>query len=401
MKYNTFLIKFGELTTKGRNKSSFINSLVTQINTKTSKFNDTNITVSSDRIFVDFNENDYEEILEEVRHVFGIHSICLVRRCSLDIDEICENINELIKDEDKSEYKIMARRRYKQYNMNSDQINRYVAGKLFQRYPEANVNIRKPKLKITIEIRENESYIYFKEVPGLKGLPLGSSGKALGLMSGGIDSVVAMYFAMKRGVKINAITFTSPPYTSKKALDKVKDLAKIISEYNNETMKLYEVNFTEIQKFILDNCPERIYMTMQRRSMFRISENLANKFKHLALVTGESIGQVASQTFESMSCINQAVDMPIIRPLVTLDKSEIIDEAIRLNTYETSILPYEDSCTVFLPKNPATKPRLDKILEHENKIINELLELERKAIEEVIRHNIVFNDKSEELDDII
>lgn len=380
MKYNTFLIKYGELTTKGRNKSKFINTLVTLVSTKVNKFKNAKIKTASDRIFVDFEQNDFEPLLQALQEVFGIHAISLVKRSTLDIEQICADVVDMLQNEDLSSYKIKARRRNKQYHMNSDQINRYVATAVYGAYPDAKVEIRKPKVGVNIEIRENESYIYYKEVPGIKGLPTGVNGKAMCLLSGGIDSPVGAYLAMKKGLKVNAITFTSAPYTSPKALQKVLDLGSIISRYNNESLRLHEVHFTNIQKFLLENCSERIFMTLQRRSMFRISQSIALKFKHQALVTGESLGQVASQTLESMQAIHSSIDMLCLQPLLSFDKSEIIQIAQKIQTFETSIKPYEDSCTVFLPNNPTTKPSLEKVLLAETKIMDKLLELEEEAV---------------------
>lgn len=401
MKYNTFLIKFGELTTKGKNKAMFINTLVSLVSNKVQKFENAKVKTASDRIFVDFQEEDFDAILEQVKQVYGIHAISLVKRSSLDIDQICADVVEMLQGEDLSSFKVKARRRYKQYHMNSDQINRYVAPAIFKNFPDAKVEIRKPRVAVNIEIRENESYIYYKEVPGLKGLPLGVNGKTLCLLSGGIDSPVAAFLGMKKGLKVNALTFTSSPYTSEKALDKVKDLAKIISKYNNDSIRLFDIHFTEIQKFLTANTPERIFMTLQRRSMFRIGEKLAKKLKHTSLLTGESLGQVASQTIESMQAIHDSINTIVLQPLLSFDKSEIVEIAQQIGTFETSIKPYEDSCTIFLPKSPTTKPNLEKVLEAEAKIIDELLKLEDEAIENVTLYKLNSNVESDEFADLI
>lgn len=392
MKYNTFLIKFGELTTKGRNKSQFINTLVSLVSNKVHKFENTKLKTASDRLFVDFDAKDGDALLSSLQEVFGIHAISLVKRSSLNMEEICNDVCTLLEGEDLSSFKVKARRRYKQFHLNSDQINREVATKIFHTFDDAKVEIRKPKLSIHIEIRENESYIYFKEVPGLKGLPLGVNGKTLALLSGGIDSPVAAIQGMKKGLKVNALTFTSAPYTSQKALDKVKDLGRVISKYNNDALKLFEIHFTDIQKYLLENAPERIFMTLQRRSMFRMAEKLATKLHHTSILTGESLGQVASQTIESMQSIHSAVDMLVLQPLLSYDKQEIVEIAQKVNTFEISIKPYEDSCTVFLPNNPTTKPNLVKVLEFESKIIEKLLIMEDEAIENLNVYKLTSED---------
>lgn len=402
MKYNTFLIKYGELTTKGKNKSKFINTLVSLISTKVQKFEGAKMKTASDRIFIDFQEKDFEELLKQMQEVFGIHAISLVKRSTLDMEQICADVVEMLDGEDLSSYKVKARRRYKQYHLNSDQINREVATSIFKAYPDARVEIRKPRVGINIEIRENESYIYYKEVSGLKGLPTGVNGKAMCLLSGGIDSPVSAFLAMKKGLKVNAITFTSSPYTSPKALQKVKDLGSIISKFNNESLRLHEVHFTDIQKFLLENANERIFMTMQRRSMFRISQAIALKFKHQALITGESLGQVASQTIESMQAIHSSIDMLCLQPLLSFDKSEIIEIAQKIGTFETSIKPYEDSCTVFLPNNPTTKPNLEKVLLAESKIIDQLLILEQAAVDGLKSYKLPLSTDNEiQFEDLI
>ena len=388
MSYNTVLIKFGELTTKGRNKNKFISTLTSLIATKINKYEDAKLSSSSDRCFVDFKEDDFENIVSDLQEVFGIHAISFVKRSSLNIEQIRSDVIDLLANQKFTSFKVAARRRNKQFEMNSDQINRFVATGIFENYNDVHVDVKKPEIKINIEIRNEESYIYFEEISGMKGLPLGVNGKGMVLLSGGIDSPVAAVLAMKKGIKVNAITFTSPPYTSQKALQKVIDLAKITSKYNNETMKLFEVVFTDIQKFLISNVSERLFMTIQRRSMFRISEALSRKWNHSILITGESLGQVASQTVESITCIHDSISIPVIQPVISFDKSEIVEFAQKINTFETSILPYEDSCTVFLPNNPSTVPSLEKVLKEESRIIDELKRLEAKAIEEFILHKI-------------
>ena len=260
---------------------------------------------------------------------------------------------------DKATFKVLARRSDKHYFMNSDEINRELGGRMLEAFPQLSVDVHKPEIKLSVEIRD-KAYVYCEEIPGSAGMPTGTAGKATLLISGGIDSPVAGWMMAKRGLTLSAVHFYSYPYTSERARDKVVELTKLVSRYAGE-IRLHLVPFTEIQLAIYERCPEKETTVLMRRLMMRIAQTIAQREGALALITGESLGQVASQTLEALGCTNDAVSMPVFRPLIGFDKDEIMDVARRIGTYETSILPYEDCCTVFVPKHPVTKPKLEEL----------------------------------------
>lgn len=365
MEYNHILIRFGELSTKGKNKKDFIKRL--KENTKHALINFPNIQIESqhDRMFVILNGENAEEVCNVLKNVFGIYSFSLAKKCSRDIEEIADAALSMIKEEDESKhFKVLARRSDKSYEMTSDEINRYVATKILKN-TSYKVDVHNPEIKVQVEIRPDCAYVMSKVIMGAGGYPVGVGGKALVMLSGGIDSPVASYLTMKRGIEIECIHYASPPYTSERAQQKVLDLAQKLSGYQGK-IKVHIIPFTDLQLEIYKNANEAYPITIMRRMMYRIAEKVAQQNNCLAIVNGESVGQVASQTLESMNTINSVISMPVLRPVVTYDKLEIIDIAKHIDTYDLSIQPFEDCCTIFTPKNPVTKPTIKKAESFEN-----------------------------------
>ena len=361
------IIKYGELTTKKDNINYFLSSL--KDNIRNFIGDSANIKFDRGRMFISANENEYKFILDKLKHVFGIHEINLGYKLdSNDISLIEKSLKELIKNKEFISFKVETKRSYKNYNMTSMEISKYLGGVVLKNKKNIKVDVHNPEIVINVEIRSDSSYIYFDKIAGIGGYPVGSLGKGMLMLSGGIDSPVAGYLALKRGVRIEGVYFESPPHTSDAAKNKVKELASILTNYSGY-MKLHIVNFTQIQEDIYKNIPHEYLITIMRRMMYRITEKLAHKNNCKVIVNGESIGQVASQTLTSMSVINNVTTMPVIRPVACLDKLEIIDISKKINAYETSILPYEDCCTIFVPDHPVINPTLDKCLDYE-KLIN-------------------------------
>lgn len=347
------IIKYGELTTKKDNINFFINALRDNIK-KSLKDIDNKIIYDHGRMFIE--TSDYENVLNILKKTFGIHEINIGYKLKTNsLEEINAELLNLLKDKEFKTFKVTTKRSDKSYPINSMEISRKVGGTILKNISNIEVDVHNPNLEINIEIRKNEAYIYFEKIKGIGGYPDGTLGKGLLMLSGGIDSPVAGYLAMKRGIKLECIYFDSPPHTSKEALNKVKELASILSTYQND-IKLHIIHFTEIQEQIYKNCPKEYMITIMRRQMYRIAELLARRENCKCIINGESIGQVASQTLTSISTINEVITTPVIRPVCCLDKLEIIDIAKKIDTYETSILPYEDCCTIFVPEHPVINP---------------------------------------------
>lgn len=356
--YNHILVRFGELSTKGKNKKDFIKRLLHNIKNAMRDYPRLSYERTHDRLYILLNGEDAQEVAEILRHVFGISSFSFAIRVDSDIEAIKEMGLRIAKQSEAATFKIDTRRSDKQFPMISDEINRAVAGPILQE-TNLKVNVRQPELRMQIEIHQQDTYIMVDRIQGAGGYPVGVGGKALVMLSGGIDSPVASYLTMKRGVAIECIHYASPPYTSQRAQEKVLELARLVSRYQGH-IRVHIVPFTDLQLAIYQNCDESYAITIMRRMMYRIAERLCEKTGALAIVNGESIGQVASQTLESMGTINQVTNTPVIRPVCTMDKLEIIQIAKHIGTYETSILPFEDCCTIFTPKNPVTKPTIHK-----------------------------------------
>ena len=396
--YENILIRYGELTTKGKNKKDFIRRLADNMRQALSSFPDLTFEQTRDHIYIHLHGTDPKEITPILKNVFGIRSFA----CSLKVDNDIEAIKEAARQvmADKSgTFKIAARRANKNFPLHSDDINRQVATVILKNYGDKlKVDVHNPDYEVIVEVREHNTYIMYETILGAGGYPVGVGGKALLMLSGGIDSPVAGYLTMKRGVQIEAIHYASMPYTSQEALNKVKELTRLISGYQGQ-IRLHVIPFTDIQLQIYKYADESYAITLMRRMMYRLAEMVSEKRKCLAIVNGESIGQVASQTLDSMNAINCVVSMPVIRPLVAYDKLEIIELARKIGTYETSILPYEDCCTIFDPKDPVTKPRREKCEMFESRF--DWQPMLEKAVENM--ETVIINPSSrfDEADDIL
>ena len=352
------LIKYGELTTKGDNRNLFISKIYEQMRELLEGY-DVKIIKNRVRMFIEVNDKEIDDVVNIVKNIFGIHSIVIAYKVKTDISEIESSILDIMKNEKFNTFKVETDRAYKSFPISSMDFSKRIGALILKNIKDIKVDVHNPEFLLKIEIREDYTYIYSKEIKALGGYPVGVAGKGLLMLSGGIDSPVAGYMAMKRGIKLECIYFESPPHTSPAAKDKVKKLVSILNTYQS-SIKLHIINFTEIQEAIYKNMNPEYMITIMRRMMYRISERVMKDRKCLVLVNGESVGQVASQTLTSMQVINSVTNIPVIRPVACLDKLEIIDIAKKIGTYETSILPYEDCCTIFLPKHPVINPKLDK-----------------------------------------
>ena len=384
--YKAFLIKYGEIGTKGKNRYLFEDALCRQIRRSLKKVDGTfTVTKEQGRIYVDTEgEFDYEGAVEALKKVFGILWICPMLQIEDNgFDDLACKVNEYLKNvygNEKKTFKVDARRARKNYPKNSMEINMDLGEKILDAYPEQfMVDVHKPDFYLNVEIR-NKINIYSESKPGPGGMPVGTNGKATLLLSGGIDSPVAGYMIAKRGVIIDAVYFHAPPYTSDRAKQKVVDLAKLVADYSGP-INLHVVNFTDIQLYIYEQCPHDELTIIMRRYMMKIAEYFALKEDSLGLITGESIGQVASQTMQSLAVTNEVCTLPVLRPLVGMDKQEIINISEKIGTYETSILPFEDCCTIFVAKHPVTKPNLKQIKKSELKLNEKIDELIQTAID--------------------
>ena len=380
IKTDRILVRFGELSNKGKNRNLFVRQLIQNLKYQLSNYPDIRYRNQFDRIMIELNGADSEDVLERARHVFGIRSLSPVVVTSMDFDLINEACLELMKQEKVGTFKVDTNRKDKTLNFKSNDLNLSVAKTILSQ-TEHKVDVHNPDIRIRIDVDAEKASIAVKTVLGAQGFPIGVGGKALLLLSGGIDSPVAGYYTMRRGVEIECIHFAAPPYTTIQALDKVKQLAEKLSVYQPR-IKLHVVPFTEIQLEIYKKAHPAYTVVLMRRAMMKIAERLMHENKMLALVSGESLGQVASQTLQSMTSIQDAIDGLIIRPLLTFDKNDIIDVAKKINTYETSILPYEDCCTIFSVTNPITKPKLKIVLLEEAKCeLDEFIDVAYNSIE--------------------
>ena len=358
------LIKYGELTTKKANRNLFISKIYEQMKELLKEY-DVKIIKNRVRMFIIVNDNNIDSVLEIVKNIFGIHSIVVAYKVKTDIKKIEDNVLEIVKNIKFDTFKVETDRADKSFPISSMDFSRQIGALILKNIANKKVDVHNPEYLLRIEIREDYTYIYDKEIKGLGGYPVGIAGKGLLMLSGGIDSPVAGYMAMKRGIKLECVYFESPPHTSVAAKNKVKKLVTKLNKYQSSIV-LHVINFTEIQEAIYKNINPEYMITIMRRMMYRISEKIMHDRKCLVLINGESVGQVASQTLTSMSVINNVTNTPVIRPVACLDKLEIIDIAKKIDTYETSILPYEDCCTIFLPKHPVINPKLDLAMEYEN-----------------------------------
>ncbi len=385
--YKAFLIKYAEIGIKGKNRFLFEDALVRQIRYALRNVDgEFNVHKQQGRVFVEtLGDYDYDETIEALSHVFGITGICpAVMVEDQGFDQLAKDVvaymNKIYPDKNLT-FKVKARRARKNYPMDSMELNAELGGRILDAFPEMKVDVHNPDVMLYVEIREQISF-YSEEIPGPGGMPVGTNGSAMLLLSGGIDSPVAGYMVSKRGVSIDATYFHAPPYTSERAKQKVVDLAKEISVYTGP-IRLHIVNFTDIQLAIYEKCPHEELTIIMRRYMMKIAEHFAKQDGCIGLVTGESIGQVASQTMQSLAATNEVCTMPVYRPLIGFDKQEIVEVSEKIGTYETSILPYEDCCTIFVAKHPVTKPNIKVIKKSEEKLAEVIDDLMKEAIESV------------------
>ena len=359
------MIKYGELTTKKDNRVFFIKILNDNI---TSLLKNYDVTIKKDRVrmYIEAEDDLLDEIVSKLTKVFGLHSIVICHKVNNNTDEIEKKVLELVHDTKYKTFKVITKRADKRFEISSMEFNNII-GSFILKNTDLKVDVHNPDIPIYIEIRCEGTFIYTNSIKGIGGYPVGIQGKGLLMLSGGIDSPVAGYLALKRGVSIECLYFESPPHTSIEARNKVIKLASIINEYSGK-IKVHVVPFTKLQEEIYKKVPHDYMITIMRRMMYRIAEKYAKMNKFKIIVNGESIGQVASQTLDSMNVINNVVSMPVIRPVACMDKLEIIDLATKIGTYETSILPYEDCCTIFVPKHPVINPKLDKAIMYENNL---------------------------------
>ncbi|MCI8945456.1 MAG: tRNA 4-thiouridine(8) synthase ThiI [Lachnospiraceae bacterium] len=388
--FTSFLIKYAEIGVKGNNRYLFEDALVRQIRHALKRCDGMfKVHKNQGRIYVDaLSEFDFEETVEQLQTVFGISGICPVMavedqgftRLGQDVVSYMEKAHgEQIGSEQGMSFKVVARRARKNYPMHSGEINAELGGILLDAFPSLRVDVHNPDIYLNIEVRE-KIYLYSRIIPGPGGMPVGTGGKGMLLLSGGIDSPVAGYMIAKRGVKIDAVYFHAPPYTSERAKQKVVDLAGLVARYTGPVY-LHIIQFTDIQLAIYEKCPHDELTIIMRRYMMRIAEQIAKETDCLGLITGESIGQVASQTMQSLAATNEVCTLPVYRPLIGMDKQEIVEIAERTGTYETSILPYEDCCTIFVAKHPVTKPNISVIRKHEQNLSDVIDGLVQTALE--------------------
>jgi thiamine biosynthesis protein ThiI len=393
--FTAFLIKYSEIGIKGKNRYMFEDALVQQIKYALAKCEgEFSVRKTQGRIYVDATtEFDFDETVERLQTVFGISGICPVVYVEDEgFEKLCETVANYVKDvygDEKKTFKVFARRARKNYPLESQEICVEMGGVVLNACPNFTVDVHNPEVKLNIEIRE-KIYIYSEEIPGAMGMPVGTGGKAMLLLSGGIDSPVAGWMIAKRGVTIDAVYFHAPPYTSERAKEKVVDLARIVSKYTGP-INLHIINFTDIQLYIYEKCPHDELTIIMRRYMMSIAEQIAKESDCLGLITGESIGQVASQTMQSLACTNEVCELPVYRPLIAFDKEDIVNISKKIGAYETSILPFEDCCTIFVAKHPVTKPNLGIIKKHELALAEKIDELVQTALD--TREIIVATEK--------
>jgi tRNA uracil 4-sulfurtransferase len=362
MKYDRILIRYGELSTKGRNRNKFVDKLKRSINRVIRNFPTATIEADRERMYIILGEEKVDDIVMALKNIFGIQSFSPAVKVEKNVQLMKQIALSLVQKlyQPGLSFKVSAKRIDKTFELGTDQMNREFGAHLLINIPGLKVSVKQPDINLRIEVRNEAAYLYCENILGAGGYPVGSNGKAMLMLSGGIDSPVAGYLSLKRGVEIEGVHFYSPPFTSERAKQKVIDLTEKLANISG-TIALHIVPFTEIQQIIQDQVPSNYTMTTTRRLMLRITDEIRRRQNGLAIITGESLGQVASQTLESMYTINQVTNTPILRPLVMMDKTEIIELAQQIDTYDISIRPYEDCCTIFVPSSPKTKPKLDKV----------------------------------------
>ncbi|MBP1046451.1 tRNA 4-thiouridine(8) synthase ThiI [Enterococcus sp. BWM-S5] len=398
MKYTEIMVRYGELSTKGKNRKTFIMQLAANVKQALKGFPAIKIHADRDRMHLLLNGEDSTQIMPKLAKVFGIQSFSPSIRVDREFAVVRSAVQEIIKEvyQEGKTFKITTKRSDHSYEMDSNELNRELGGAVFEVYPNIQVQMKKPDINIRVEIRREGVYLSYETILGAGGLPAGTGGRGMLMLSGGIDSPVAGYLSMKRGVEVEAVHFASPPYTSEQALQKAKDLAGKLAPYSG-SVQFIEVPFTEIQEEIKRVVPQGYLMTVTRRLMLRLTDALREQRNGLVIINGESLGQVASQTLQSMVAINEVTTTPIIRPVVSMDKNEIIEIAERIDTFELAIQPFEDCCTIFAPPQPKTRPKLEKARAYEARL--DLEGLMERALAGIKVSEITADSQNETEDD--
>ncbi|CVO68708.1 thiamine biosynthesis ATP pyrophosphatase [Streptococcus pneumoniae] len=400
MQYSEIMIRYGELSTKGKNRMRFINKLRNNISDVLSIYPQVKVTADRDRAHAYLNGADYTAVAESLKQVFGIQSFSPVYKVEKSVEVLKSAVQEIMQDiyKEGMTFKISSKRSDHTFELDSRELNQTLGGAVFEAIPNVQAQMKSPDINLQVEIREEAAYLSYETVRGAGGLPVGTSGKGMLMLSGGIDSPVAGYLALKRGVDIEAVHFASPPYTSPGALKKAQDLTRKLTKFGGN-IQFIEVPFTEIQEEIKAKAPEAYFMTLTRRFMMRITDRIREVRNGLVIINGESLGQVASQTLESMKAINAVTNTPIIRPVVTMDKLEIIDIAQEIDTFDISIQPFEDCCTIFAPDRPKTNPKIKNAEQYEARM--DVEGLVERAVAGIMITEITPQAEKDEVDDLI
>lgn len=400
MEYSEIMVRYGELSTKGKNRMRFINKLKQNIKHVLSIYPDVTITANRDRAHIFLNGTDYVPVAESLKNIFGIQAFSPSYKVEKNLESIKQAVQEVMQDvyHDGLTFKITSKRSNHTFEMDSRKLNQYLGSAVFDVLPNIQAKMKGPDINLQVEVREEAAYLSYENIKGAGGLPVGTAGRGMLMLSGGIDSPVAGYLALKRGVDIEAVHFASPPYTSPGALKKAQDLTRKLTKFGGN-ITFIEVPFTEIQEEIKEKAPEAYLMTLTRRFMMRITDRIREERSGLVIINGESLGQVASQTLESMQAINAVTCTPIIRPVVTMDKLEIIDIAQKIDTFDISIQPFEDCCTIFAPDRPKTNPKIKNVEQYEKRMAVE--ELVERAVAGIKVTTITPQADSDDVDDMI
>lgn len=400
MKYTEIMVRYGELSTKGKNRNTFITRLASNVKKSLVDFPDVKVKAERDRMHLLLNGEDSRQIIPLLTKIFGIQNFSPSIRVEKDLEVIKAMAQTIMREIYTGEetFKVTTKRSDRDFIQDSNELNLTIGNAIFDIFPNIKAQMKQPDINLRLEIRMDGAYLSYETIQGAGGLPVGTAGKGMLMLSGGIDSPVAGYYAMKRGVEIEAVHFASPPYTSEQALQKAKDLTKKLTPYVG-SIQFIEVPFTEIQEEIKNHVPQGYWMTITRRMMMRLTDAIREKRKGLVIINGESLGQVASQTLHSMAAINEVTTTPVIRPVATMDKLEIIDVAQAIDTFELSILPFEDCCTIFAPPQPKTRPRLDKVHQYEERLAIE--EMMARALEGLKITEISASQMADDFSDLL
>ncbi|MBF7094187.1 tRNA 4-thiouridine(8) synthase ThiI [Streptococcus sp. HF-1907] len=400
MQYSEIMVRYGELSTKGKNRMRFINQLRRNIEHVLSIYPDVTVTAERDRGHIYLNGTDYQPVAESLKQIFGIQAFSPSYKVEKSVEAIKKAVQDIMVSiyKDDMTFKISSKRSDHSFELDSRELNQTMGDAVFDVLPNIKAQMKHPDITLKVEIRDEAAYISYENIKGAGGLPVGTSGKGMLMLSGGIDSPVAGYLALKRGVDIEAVHFASPPYTSPGALKKAQDLTRKLTKFGGN-IQFIEVPFTEIQEEIKEKAPEAYLMTLTRRFMMRITDRIREERHGLVIINGESLGQVASQTLESMQAINAVTAMPVIRPVVTMDKLEIIDIAQKIDTFDISIQPFEDCCTIFAPDRPKTNPKIKNVEQYEKRL--DVEGLVERAVAGIMVTTITPQAENDDLDDLI